>query len=107
MTISPQGYKRLALGEVCSGLVDTRSRKQAAEGCADVMASTQPPGGFGLRSFLPLTLLSSAQVGWVAGEDSVGNYCILMHGSDFSLVSELPGAVVDDTMKYNEWTCGN
>lgn len=36
--------------------------------------------------------LFSAQVGWVAGvEDSFGDYCILMHESDFSLVSELPG----------------
>lgn len=35
------------------GLVNTRSRKQAAEGCADVLAFTQPDG-FGLRSILPV-----------------------------------------------------
>lgn len=51
--------------------------------------------------------LFSAQVGWVAVLKTV---LAVIASSCMDLISawsQLPRAVADDTMKYNEWTCGN
>lgn len=57
------------------------------------MPSHPPPSPGGVRSLLPVLPSASGQVGWVTGVDDVGNYCILVHRSDFSLTSELPEAM--------------
>lgn len=82
-----------------AGLVNIAAENRQLR--AVLMPSRPPPSPGGVRGAFYLFLPSaSGQVRWVAGVDSVGNYCILVYRSDFSLVSELPEAV-DDAVKLS------